>query len=149
MRTMIRNPLAAAIMCMSLTGCGALGSAALAALDAFATADQVATTVGHAIDVAEGGAATYFARHPSEREHEVARAVQTARTALIAYDAVVAAKEGRKDATDKLRAAYDALRDLLASYGITTATPPAGGAETEAPLPEPFELPTGEALLGS
>jgi hypothetical protein len=38
--------------------------------------------------------------------------------------------------------AYAALRELLDRLGILTATPPAGGAETDAPLPQPLELPT-------
>lgn len=134
------------LLALSLTGCASL-------LPALAKASQAAQYLGTVIDVADSGADAYFARHPNhEREHKVDAAVRDARKALAALDAVLATGEAAS-ADDKARArveafkAYAALRDLLDSLGVLSATPPDGGAETDAPEPEPFELPEpGEVL---
>lgn len=128
-------------------GCSSLPAALTAAT-------QGAQWIGSLIDVAESGSQVYFARHPSmDAQGKVNVAVQRARTALAALDHALAAAEGAQnedvgEARREALAAYQELRALLEDLGVLTAKPPAGGAETEAPLPEPVALPTVEEVAG-
>ena len=110
-----------------LAGCGG----------AFGTAAKVAHGVGDAleiIDAAATGADKYFARHPSlENEEAIADAIKLVREAI------------ESEEKDKAVQLYKDMRALLDETGITSATPPDGGAENEdAPKPEPLELPTAD-----
>lgn len=130
---------------MFLPGCPAL-------LHALSAASQGSQWLSSAIDVADAGQAAYFARHPSqEREPQVHAAIRQARTAAAALDSAIATAESVKDkdvsaAKDSALAAYKSLRELLLEMGVLDATPPEGGAETEAPYPEPFELPLADDI---
>lgn len=135
----IRSILILAVLLLT-AGCAALPQI-------LAGVAQGSQYLGSLLDVAESGSDAYFARHPSlERESKVAQAIRRARLAQAALDASVAAAASADDGNmSKARSdaleAYKALRDLLDELGVTSATPPPGGAETEAPPPEPFELP--------
>lgn len=126
---------------LTLTGC----SGALAALRGVSEGAQ---WVGTLVDVAESGSDAYFRRHPSlEREARVDAAVRRARASLAALERLLtlgdaAAREDVTAARREALAAYGELRSLLAELGVLTATPPAGGAETSAPEPEPLALPS-------
>lgn len=137
---------AAIVFCaLMLTGCAGL-------LEALAKSGQAAQWVGTVVDVAEAGADAYFARHPNlEASRRVDVAVRRARSALAALDAALATAEAVDDqgvARAKVEAlrTYSELRGLLAELGVLTATPPAGGAEGNAPEPEPVELPLPEEI---
>ena len=135
----------------AVTGCGP-AMAVLDGLTAAAKAGNLGQVVGSYLDVADLGKSAFFRRHPSlDRQNKVDDALTGARQALAAYDAAVNA--GQSVAEGKLPAAkaallkaYSAVRALLESMGILDATPPEGGAETDAPKPEPFELPTAAEL---
>jgi len=126
---------------MGLSGCGAV-------MSALAAAGQGSQWLASALDVAEAGSDAYFARHPSlERQQQVSTAVRQARLGQAALDAALATAESadagniEKARSDALTA-YGALKALLDELGVTSAKGPLGGAETEAPIPEPFALPT-------
>ena len=125
-----------------LCGCGAGLMPALSAIG------QGAQWLSSALAVADAGQNAYFDRHPSlESENAVKVALLRARLAVEALDAAVAAAGGANDGNVKLTKeealdAYEALRELLESLGVTSALPPLGGAETNAPVPQPFSLPT-------
>ena len=124
-------------LALASTGCQSL-------LPVLAKMGQASQYLGSVINVAEDGARAYFARHPSqEREAAADRAIRRARLALAALDAALTASDPKQRAAARTEAlkAYSALRALLDSFGVLTATPPLGGAETTAPKPEPFELP--------
>lgn len=134
------------LLALATPGCAGL-------LPALMQAAQGAQFLGTVIDVASSGADAYFARHPSqESEARVEAAVRGARVALAALDAALAksgaakspeAVTARRDAL----AAYSELRSTLDGLGILSATPPEGGAESEAaPKPEPFDIPTPDAV---
>lgn len=129
------------VLCvLPLSGCAGV-------LPALAKAAQGAQWLGSIVEVADAGASAYFARHPSlEREQRVNAAVKRARLALAALDAALAtadaaANEDAARAKQEALAAYADLRALLVEFGVLSATPPAGGAEADAPEPEPFALP--------
>lgn len=132
-------------LALMLTGCAGV-------LEALAQAGQGSQWIGTVVDVAEAGADAYFARHPNlEASRRVETAVRRARSALAALDAALATADAVDDqdvAQAKVEAlrAYTELRGLLAELGVLTATPPAGGAEADAPEPEPFELPLPEQI---
>lgn len=130
---------------LGLSGCSTL-------LAALSKAQQGAQYLDTVVEVASAGADAYFARHPSlENESKVDAAVRRTQGALAALNAALATAEAASDEdvaqarTEALRA-YAALRDLLADLGVLSATPPAGGAETGAPEPEPFALPEPERV---
>ena len=133
------------VLCFALAGCPAFWSA----LPRMA---QGAQMIGSLLDVAAAGSESYYARHPSQAaQAEVAQALRLARTALAALDAGVLAAEGADDEDLALRRsraleAYEQLRLLLDGLGVLDARPPDGGAETSAPLPEPFELPPADEI---
>jgi hypothetical protein len=133
------------LLALVLTGCGGIGQV----VKALAQGAQSAAAVGNALDLAETGANLYFARHPSPHANDVTLAIQGVRSLLNAYAAAVKAGEGVAEAEAALRSAYDNLVELLESRGVLNGEPPAGGAETEAPLPEPFHMPPSEVLLGA
>jgi hypothetical protein len=119
---------------------------------AFGKVAQGSQYLGTLIDVADTGSKLYFDRHPNlQAEREVRQRLQQARLAQQALDASLAAAQGAADGdvqtarTEALRA-YTALRELLQSLGIPQAIPPAGGAETDAPEPRPFDMPPPEAV---
>lgn len=123
-----------------LSGCAGL-------LPALAKASQGAQWLGTVIQVADAGSDAYFARHPNQaNEQQVEQALYQAKQALSALDAVYATvdaldNEDVTQARTEAVKAYSELRDLLADLGILSATPPPGGAESDAPDPEPFALP--------
>ena len=133
------------VLALSLCGCPGF-------LSALGKVAQGAQYLGTVVDVAAAGADAYFARHPNrEASDTVDEALYTARTSLQALDAILAMGDAatREDlATAKAGAmrAYIALRQLLDQLGVLTGTGPAGGAETDAPLPGPVDLPTGRAM---
>jgi hypothetical protein len=132
------------MICLALmigTGCGAAFGSVLA------TMAQVGQSIGSALSLAETGAGIYFARHPrADDEAAVRAALRTARATLVTYDRAVATGQGVDAAKAAALEAYDALRELLSVLGVLDARPPDGGAETEAPAPEPFMLPLASEL---
>lgn len=132
------------LMIVAMCGCGAAGGL-LPALTAMGAGAQ---WLGSVIDAADAGQSAYFDRHPSpEREQKVKAVLRRARFAVEALDGAVAAAEGANDgdvATARTEAldSLDAIRSLFEEFGVSTGIPPLGGAETEAPLPQPFKLPT-------
>ena len=108
---------------------------------------QGAQWLGSVIEIADAGADAYFARHPNQdQEIEVDTAVRHAKQALAALDAAYATvdaldHEDVKTARTAAVKAYSELRDLLSGLGILSATPPMGGAETDAPDPKPMPMP--------
>lgn len=137
----------AILLALALTLCGCTGF-----LSTLAKVAQGAQYLGTVVDVAAAGADAYFARHPNrEASDTVDQAVFAAEKALLALDALLAMGDaaGRDDlATARAEAlrAYVALRQLEDQLGILSATGPAGGAETDAPLPGPVDLPTAEEM---
>jgi hypothetical protein len=129
----------------TLSGCAGV-------LDALVKTAQGAQWIGTVVDVAEAGAEAYFDRHPNlEDSRRVEAATRRTRSALAALDALLAvadaAGEGDVErAKQEALKAYAELRSLLAELGVLSATPPAGGAESDAPEPLPFELPTPEEI---
>jgi len=97
-------------------------------------ASQAAHVVGDALSILDGltsKSQAYFDRHPSlDNSKAVADAIKLVREAV----------EGEE--RDKAVKLYEDARELIDGLGIPSATPPDGGAETDAPAPEPFELPT-------
>lgn len=117
---------------------------------------QGAQYLGTLIEVADTGSELYFDRHPNvQAERQVKQRLRQARLAQQALDAALAAAKSANEgdvqgARTAALQAYASLRDLLQQLGIPQAAPPAGGSETDAPAPEPFELPEPskvEALL--
>jgi len=104
---------------------GALGKAA-----------KVAHTVGNALEILDGLASksqTYFDRHPSlDNSAAVFDLIKLVREAV---------DNGEHEKAVEL---YRDLRKQLDDLGIPSASPPGGGAETDTPEPEPFEVPTVE-----
>ncbi len=114
-----------------LTGCDALFGAAV-------TAGQAASWLSRVLDVAEGGAERYFARHPSPvNASKVDQAIAAARVAAVRLERLGSAAERRQ-----AYAAYVELYRLMLELGIVDGLPPLGGAETNAPLPGPVDLPS-------
>jgi hypothetical protein len=115
---------------------------------------QGAQWLGSLLDVADAGQRAYFDRHPSiEGEPRVAEAITRSRLALATLDHALAAGSAEDQATARREAvaAYEALRKLYDELGVLDARPSPGGPETDAPLPKPLPLPTGEevaAVLG-
>ena len=140
-----RRRLAFLALFLTLTGCASL-------LQALATASQGAQYLGSVVSVAEAGSAAYFARHPNlESERKVSTAVRRAKVALQALNAALSASQGAQSGdVDAAKAgalsAYAGLRGLLAELGVLEAKPPDGGAETDAPMPEPVALPLVDVL---
>ena len=137
---------------MVLVGVLLMASSCTGLLSGIAKVAQGAQLIAGLVDVAEVGSAQYFDRHPSmEREHKVKSKIRQARIALALLDAAVSAAKA-PDEGDVLAArnsaldAYDGLRELLDELGVLTATPPAGGAETDAPAPVPLLLMTKAEL---
>lgn len=123
-------------------------------MSALAKVSRGAQYIAALIDAADAGQNVYFAKHPSaEREASVRDRMKQARLAVVALESVLDAGEAASDGdiakvrTSALNAFGD-LRDLLDELGVLDARPPDGGAETDAPNPEPFELPTVADLLG-
>lgn len=137
--------LALLVVALALAGCPALWSA----LPRIAQGAQV---LGSLLDVAAAGSEAYYARHPSQAaQAEVDQALRLAWTALAALDAGVLAADGADDEHLALRRsraleAYEQLRLLLDGLGVLGARPPDGGSESDAPLPEPFELPPASEI---
>ena len=131
------------LLSLSLSGCSSL-------LAALTKAQQGAQYLDTVISVAEAGADTYFARHPSlDNERKVDVAVRRAKSALAALNAALAVAEATNDEdVERARAealvTYAELRKLLGDLGVLSASSPAGGAETDAPEPEPVALPEPE-----
>ena len=127
-----------------LTGC----APALDMLKGLSRSSQGTQWLASVVDVAVDGANAYFARHPHmDREKEVADALRSVRGLLALYNRVLSAAESVDDgdvvqAKARLIEAYAELRRSMTEYGIQFALPPPGGAETEAPAPFAFELPT-------
>ncbi|MEE9395203.1 MAG: hypothetical protein V3W41_22150 [Planctomycetota bacterium] len=128
-----------------LTGCPAL-------LSALTAASQGAQWLSSAVDVASAGSDAYFARHPHpENEPAVDRAVRNARRSVAALNALLSAGDSAADqdveqAKKDALAAYGELRELLSGLGVLSGVAPPGGAETSAPMPEPFTLPTRDDI---
>lgn len=134
---------------------GGCSAQQLATLAKFA---QGAQYLGTLIDVADTGSRLFFDRHPNmEGEQHVKQRIAEARRAQQALDRVLAAASaaGAGDVQGAQTAAlqaYAELRDLLYDLGVPQAKPPAGGPETDAPEPTPFELPPKDrvaALMSS
>jgi hypothetical protein len=123
-----------------------------AASDAMQGISKGASWLGAALEVADSGASAFFSRHPNaEREAEVSQALHRARLAHEALEGLIAAADSLDDprlehVRSRALAAYGALRALLESLGVLDATAPDGGAESEAPLPLPFALPTQDEI---
>lgn len=135
------------LIVLLLSGCASV-------LPALMKVAQGAQLVSSLVDAAEVGSRAYFDRHPSlENERQVQTEVRRTRLAIAALDAATAAATsadaGELDVTRKRTLeSYARLRELLADLGILDATPPSGGAETNAPEPEPLELLTAGELGG-
>lgn len=140
-------------VCLSVAfACALMGCSFQDAMTALSKVGQASQWLGSVLAVADSGQEAYFSRHPNEaNERAVGDALRRARKALVALDAAVAAAESA-DAGDLTTAraeaisAYTALHDLLVDLGVTSARAPLGGAETEAPLPVPFDLPDPSEL---
>lgn len=123
------------LLVLALSGCAGL-------LPALA---QSAQYLGTVLDVASAGAAAYYARHPNQDAQDAVRAADLrVRQELAVYNAALAA--GENPSKENLLAAYEELRALLADR-VLSATPPDGGAETDAPEPQPFDMPTPGAIF--
>lgn len=129
---------------IAVSGCAGI-------LPALQTASQIGQTIGSVLDVAERGTDVYMARHPNdERIEQFNRLMFAARQSLALYDRLVAdsaatatqLREARARALDD----YEKLRTWLDMIGVLEAKSPEGGAESDAPLPTPFDLPTRESL---
>jgi hypothetical protein len=135
----------ALLLLVALTGCAAFPAI-------LAGVAQGAQLLGSVVDLAETGSEAYLARHPDQGKTEaIGAAVRKARAALVALNAALAAGEAADAGqTDKARSealrAYRELRALLDEMGVLGAVPPAGGAETAAPKPEPLALPPVAAI---
>ncbi len=131
---------------LAMPGCGGAWPSIIAG------AMQGAQWLTSIIDVAEGGSARFFARHPHRaNKAEVDDAIHRARQAAAALNgALTAAEAVEAGDVDKAKgealAAYAALVKLLDGLGVPQAKSPAGGAETDEPKPEPFTLPTPEQV---
>ena len=126
---------------MMLSGCAALPSI-------LAGIGQGAQWLGSLVDVAEAGSGAFLARHPSQaKAQQIAERVMQARLTIAALDAALAATEAgeSKDvqaAKQQALTAYERLRELLSSLGVLSGKcVDCGGAETDAPQPQPLELP--------
>jgi len=134
-----------ALALLLLTGCAPFWSALTAA-------SQGAQWLGSALDVAEGGADAYYARHPNQQaEQALGMAMRRARAAEAALNATLAAMASHQHGTaagqrSEALKAYAAVRALLDAGGVLDARIPDGGSETTAPMPQPFTLPTAEEL---
>lgn len=114
-----------AIALFFLPGCGAMGP-----------------LVASLIDVAESGADLYYARHPNAEADRVLSALLfEARQATAAYNA-----NPNPTTKEAMLMAYERVRGFLDSAGVLDARAPDGGAESEAPKPEPFTLPSRESI---
>ena len=122
---------------------------ALAALD---TAARGASWLSSAIAMADAGQDAYFARHPSpENEPKVQKALLSAKQGDAALKALLAAGEAAaskdvEEAKKNALEAYGELYKLLTELGVLEGRAPPGGAETDAPVPEPFVIPTPDDI---
>lgn len=124
------------VLGLTLTGCGAV-------LSALAAAAPTVGLIATAIDVADEGAAAFFARHPSlEGQTRTREAVRAAKLALLAYQRAA----DSPDAKTAALVAYGALRELLQTWGVLDGKGPAGGADGAGPDVGPLDLPTVEEL---
>ncbi len=129
---------------LASSGCAAI-PAILSGLQAVSQLGQV---IGSALDVADDGSKAFFARHPNlDSQQVVGRSLLAARRALAAYDAAAATVEALDaeklpEAKAEALKSFGEIRALLQELGILDATPPPGGVESDAPEPDPFELPT-------
>ncbi len=132
-----------ASLLVALSGCAALPSI-------LAGIGQGAQWLGSLVDVAEAGSDAYFARHPSQaRAEQVDQRVRQAKMAVAALNQALAAAQAAESkdvqtAKQEAVTAYERLRELLDELGVLGAVAPPGGAETDAPAPEPLELPSAE-----
>lgn len=136
------------LLALSSAGCASL-------LPALAKAAQGAQWIGTVLDVANAGSGAYFDRHPNlETERKVDAALRASRGALATLNAALASAEAATDedvvkARSEALKAYTELHDLLSDLGVLTATPPDGGAETDAPPPDPVNIPNPEQVGGA
>lgn len=144
------HAVALALLVSLAPGCASLQPSDLARV--VAKLSRGASWLSAAVDVAEAGAGAFFARHPHpKRQDQVAAAVRQARLAIAALHATGAAASNADDgklaeAKEHALAAYENLRKLLGALGVLDAKAPAGGAETSAPPPQPFTLPTAARI---
>jgi uncharacterized protein YceK len=143
----MKNLLAIATLLL-LTGCAG-------ALQALMAAQQGAQYLDAIVQQADNGTAAWFARHPNqEAEARVAAAFRKVLAAKRAMNETLRFAKSASDAdvlaaTEAMLDAYEAWADLLAELGIPEARVPDGGAETEAPMPPPFRLPSRAELEGA
>ena len=136
-RARVRTVALPVALALAIGGCAALPLARLA---------QGAQWIGAVLDVAQGGAGAYYARHPRlDDQARVDAAMLRARQALAALDAALAAGDAAAtgDAAAARLAALAAYRELyalLAALGVLSGAAD-GGAESDAPLPAPLYLP--------
>jgi hypothetical protein len=98
-----------------------------------------ATTVA---DVAEAGAAAFFARNPNQTR------LSTVNAALTAFRAATEAIGNGCGYRDQAVKSYSKAWGLLREYGVLDGKGQ-GGAESSSPLPGPLVLPTPVEMSGS
>lgn len=139
----MKNNLILIALALALSGCTP-GSVA----SAISAISHGAQWLGTVLDVAEGGSGAFFARHPNrEVQEKIAAANRLTRSQLAVVEGLIAAGKAADDgelaaARELLIKAYEAERRLLEEAGVLDARAPAGGADAEAPEPQPFSLPT-------
>lgn len=111
-------------------------------------AAQTVQWIGSLVDLADAAQRAFFDRHPNmEAEAEARRYIDAARAAVAVADAAVAVGKSVSDGdVEGALGAYDRMREALDKLGVLSATAPSGGAETDAPLPRPVDLPTIEQI---
>jgi hypothetical protein len=130
-------------LALFVTGCPLLGQMAQLA--------HGAAWIGDILDAANAGASIYFARNPSlDGERQAAAALYRARTSLSSLSGAIAAHddEGALKAKYEALVAYADLVQVLDALGVLSARA-GGGAETDAPLPAPVELPSIHEIEGA
>lgn len=136
--------LLALLLAMLLTGCPFIGQMAQLA--------KGAAWIGDILDAAGAGASAYFDRNPSlDGQRQADAALYRARMAVSRLSGAIASddKESALKAKAEAVQAYAELVTALDALGVLSAQA-GGGAETDAPLPKPVELPSvaeiGKAL---
>lgn len=141
----MRRILLCAVLVLGLGGCPGF-------LAALAHVTQGVQWLGAVLDAADAGQQAFFARHPNGESETLVR--DLLRRAKLAEATLAGAAAAAKSAGDgdletartEALEAYAKLRAVLDELGVLDARSPPGGAETDAPKPEPVELPTADEV---
>lgn len=148
--TLMQSLIAVAIAAMSMAAVVSCTPSNLSMLlDTISKATKVSQVITGVMEDVDEAQKAYFDRHPSmESEKDVKDALSETRAAVEKLNTAVEGEDEDQvsDARTAALGKYGDLRKILDERGILSGEPPAGGAETDAPSPQPFDMPTVEEV---